>query len=73
VSGKAYAALEPFGDLAHVIQTRNYVRDEEDLPLYNRLYAEVFRQPYPARTTIARCLPATLRYEIEAVAVVGKP
>ena len=66
--------LESAGsDLGHVIQTRNYVRDEEDLPLYNRLYAEVFRQPYPARTTIARCLPATLRYEIEAVAVVRKP
>jgi 2-iminobutanoate/2-iminopropanoate deaminase len=56
-------------DLAHVIQTRNYVRDPADLPRYNELYREYFNPPYPARTTITDCLPSTLRYEIEAVAV----
>ena len=56
-------------DLAHVVQTRNYVRDAEDLPLYNRLYREYFSEPYPTRTTITNCLPPALRYEIEAVAV----
>ena len=56
-------------DLSHVVQTRNYVRDNDDLPLYNRLYAEVFRPPYPARTTIVNCLGPQLRYEIEVVAV----
>jgi 2-iminobutanoate/2-iminopropanoate deaminase len=56
-------------DLSHVVQTRNYVRDNDDLPLYNRLYAEVFAKPYPARTTIVNCLPPQLRYEIEVVAV----
>jgi 2-iminobutanoate/2-iminopropanoate deaminase len=56
-------------DLVHVVQTRNYVRDNDDLPLYNRLYAEVFRPPYPARTTIVNCLGPQLRYEIEVVAV----
>ena len=56
-------------DLAHVIQTRNYLREPEDLPLYNQLYREFFREPFPARTTITNCLPATLRYEIEVVAV----
>lgn len=62
--------LEAAGsDLAHVIQTRNYVRDDEEMPLYNRLYAEVFKPPYPARTTIVKCLGAALRYEIEAIAV----
>jgi 2-iminobutanoate/2-iminopropanoate deaminase len=62
--------LEAAGsDLAHVLQTRNYVRDDEELPLYNRLYAEVFQPPYPARTTIVKCLGAALRYEIEAIAV----
>lgn len=62
--------LEAAGsDLAHVIQTRNYVRDAADLPLYNRLYGEVFTNPFPARTTITNCLPPTLRYEIEVVAV----
>ncbi len=56
-------------DLAHVVQTRNYVRDEADLPLYNQLYREYFPQPSPARTTITNCLPPSLKYEVEAVAV----
>lgn len=59
-------------DLAHVIQTRNYVRDAADLPLYNQLYREYFSEPYPTRTTITNCLPPTLRYEIEVVAVKRK-
>jgi 2-iminobutanoate/2-iminopropanoate deaminase len=63
--------LEDAGsDLAHVAQTRNYVRDAEDLPAFNRVYREYFREPYPARTTITSCLPAALRFEIECVAVV---
>ena len=56
-------------DLAHVVQTRNYVRDPEDVVLFNKLYREYFSAPFPARTTITHCLPATLRYEIECVAV----
>lgn len=56
-------------DLAHVVQTRNYVRDEGDVPLYNQLYREYFKAPYPARTTIVRCLPPAMRFEIEAVAL----
>lgn len=55
--------------LADVIQTRNYVRDAADLPLFNQLYRDYFSAPYPARTTITNCLPPSLRYEIEAVAV----
>ena len=62
--------LEAAGsDLAHVVQTRNYVRDAADLPLYNQLYREYFPAPCPARTTITNCLPPELKYEIEAVAV----
>ena len=62
--------LEAAGsDLAHVVQTRNYVRDPEDLPLYNQLYREYFPQPSPARTTITHCLPPSLKYEVEAIAV----
>jgi 2-iminobutanoate/2-iminopropanoate deaminase len=65
--------LETAGsDLAHVAQTRNYVRDAEDVALFNKIYTEYFTAPYPARTTITNCLPATLRYEIECVAVVRK-
>ena len=56
-------------DLEHVIQTRNYVRKIADVPLYNQLYREYFKAPFPARTTITSCLPPTLKYEIECVAV----
>ena len=66
--------LESCGsDLAHVVQTRNFVRDASDNAEYNRLYAEIFTAPYPARTTITNCLSPALRYEIEAIAVVKKP
>jgi 2-iminobutanoate/2-iminopropanoate deaminase len=62
--------LEAAGsDLTHVVQTRNYVRDAGDVALFNQLYREYFSAPFPARTTITNCLPPSLRYEIEAVAV----
>ncbi len=57
-------------DLRNVVQTRNYVRDSEDGPLFNRLYREYFSAPYPARTTITGCLSPALRFEIECIAVV---
>ncbi len=60
-------------DLAHVVQTRNYVRDAGDLPRFNELYREYFSAPFPARTTITNCLPPTLRFEIEVVAVKPVP
>ena len=62
--------LETAGsDLKHVIQTRNYVRDAANVPRYNELYREYFSAPFPTRTTITNCLPPTLHYEIECVAV----
>jgi 2-iminobutanoate/2-iminopropanoate deaminase len=57
-------------DLSDVIQTRNYIRDPANGPRYNELYREYFKAPLPARTTITNCLPPTLHYEIECVAVV---
>ena len=63
--------LEDSGsDLAHVVQTRNYVRDDADLALFNQIYPEYFKAPYPARTTITNCLGSALRYEIDCIAVV---
>ncbi len=62
--------LETAGsDLAHVVQTRNYVQDPADLAAYNRIYPEYFSAPYPARTTITNCLGAALRFEIECIAI----
>ena len=56
-------------DLNDVVQTRNYVRDAAEVPLYNQLYREYFSAPFPTRTTITNCLPPALRYEIECIAV----
>ena len=68
------AVLQAAGsDLAHVVQTRNYVRDAVDVPRFNELYREYFSAPFPARTTITNCLPPSLRFEIEAVAVKANP
>jgi len=65
--------LETAGsDLKHVVQTRNYVRDADQVPRYNELYREYFSAPYPSRTTITNCLPPALKYEIECVAVARK-
>ena len=62
--------LESAGsDLRHVVQTRNYIRDDANLGRYNELYREYFSDPRPARTTITNCLPVSLHYEIECVAV----
>lgn len=62
--------LETAGsDLKHVVQTRNYVREAANVPRYNELYREYFSAPFPTRTTITNCLPPTLHYEVECVAV----
>lgn len=64
------AVLKSAGtDLAHVIQTRNYVRLVEDLEMYNKIYRELFPDPKPTRTTLTGCLGEALRYEIEGIVV----
>lgn len=62
--------LDCGSDLTSVAQTRNYVASPNDLPAFNRIYREVFSEPFPARTTITNCLSGTLKYEIECIAVV---
>lgn len=63
--------LEAVGtDLSHVAQVRAYVRDAGNLALYNQLYRQYFSAPFPSRTTLTGCLPDTLHFEIECVAVV---
>jgi 2-iminobutanoate/2-iminopropanoate deaminase len=62
--------LETSGsDLDHVVQTRNYVQDPDDIARFNQIYVEYFKAPYPSRTTITNCLGAALRYEIECIAI----
>jgi 2-iminobutanoate/2-iminopropanoate deaminase len=60
-------------DLNKVIKTTVYLKDMNDFPVMNKIYARFFHQdPTPARSTIqvAR-LPKDVLVEIEAVAVCG--
>ena len=54
-------------DLQDIVQVRSYVKNSSDLPKYNELYREFFKEPYPARTTIVNCLGVVL-YEIDVIA-----
>jgi 2-iminobutanoate/2-iminopropanoate deaminase len=54
-------------DFNDVVQVRSYVKNSSDVPRYNEIYREYFKEPYPARTTIVNCL-GTLLYEIDVVA-----
>lgn len=53
-----------------IVKITSYVRDEEALPLYNRLYLEAFPHPRPARTTVQMGF-RFLQFEIEAVLYLG--
>lgn len=57
--------------LARVVQTRCYVDSGADVPEFNKLYAEAFKAPYPARTTITDCFGGKLKFEIDCIAVVN--
>ncbi len=56
--------------LAHVVQVRGYLNEQADWDEYNRLYREYFSEPFPARTTIVKCL-GQVKVEIDAVAYAG--
>jgi 2-iminobutanoate/2-iminopropanoate deaminase len=65
--------LEDSGsELAHVVKTHNFVREPEDVAKFNELYREYFSAPYPARTTICRCLGKNLKFEMDCIAVAKK-
>jgi 2-iminobutanoate/2-iminopropanoate deaminase len=56
----------------HVVKTTIFLTDMADFPVVNSLYAEIFGEAQPARSTIAvAALPKGGRIEIEAVAAIG--
>lgn len=64
------AVLENSGsDLKHVVKVHNFLGDPDHLKAYNEIYREFFSPPYPARTTITSCLPPTLKFEVDCIAV----
>ena len=56
--------------LDDVIRVDVYLADMGDFAEMNAEYAKVFSQPYPARTTVGVHLPAGMKVEITALAVV---
>jgi 2-iminobutanoate/2-iminopropanoate deaminase len=59
-------------DWKDVVQMRCYVARQEDLPEYNRVYADVIPKPYPTRTTLMGCLGTLIKFEVDAMAYCGK-
>lgn len=53
-----------------IVKVGCFVRRDEDLAEYNQLYRSYFSEPFPARTTITNCLPPSLLFEIDCVAVI---
>ncbi|MCF0202211.1 MAG: RidA family protein [Bacteroidaceae bacterium] len=57
-------------DLSHVVKTTVFLDNMDDFAAMNEVYAEFFRQPYPARSAVAvEKLPKGALVEIEVVAV----
>jgi 2-iminobutanoate/2-iminopropanoate deaminase len=62
--------LESVGlGLTDVFRVTAYVRDHEDVPLYNTIYREYFPDPVPSRTTLTNCLGPALKFEVDVIAV----
>lgn len=59
-------------DYRDVVTATVYLADMADYDTMNKIYAGFFREPYPARTTVAvKELPRGARVEISVVAVEG--
>lgn len=68
--GNLKRVLESAGvGLKDVVRATGYVREPANLASYNEIYREYFFDPFPARTTLTNCLPETLHFEIDVVAV----
>lgn len=65
-------AILEAGDLSldHIINVKSYVGRQEDLGLYNEIYAEYFSAPLPTRSTIIGVLGTYLKFELDCVAYV---
>ena len=56
-----------------VVRTTIYLVDLADFVEVNRIYAEYFAAPYPARSTVqAAALPKNARVEIDVIAWAGR-
>lgn len=57
-------------DLSHVVKTTVFLSDMANFAAMNEIYAEFFKEPYPARSAVAvKTLPKGALVEIECIAV----
>lgn len=57
-------------DLSHVVKTTVFLSDMDNFAAMNEVYAEFFKQPYPARSAVAvKTLPKGALVEVECLAV----
>ena len=57
-------------DLSHVVKTTVFLSDMDNFAAMNEVYAEFFKEPYPARSAIAvKALPNGALVEVECIAV----
>jgi 2-iminobutanoate/2-iminopropanoate deaminase len=66
------AALAANGaTLEDVVRTGVFLTDTDDFEAMNDVYRTTFSKPYPARTTVYVGLPAGMKVEIDAIAVLS--
>lgn len=67
------AVLEAGGSgLDRVVKSTIYLRRMSDFPDINAIYGEAFREPFPARATVAVAgLPLDAEVEMDVVAIAG--
>ena len=64
--------LEAAGSsLSQVVKVTIYIRNIDDYPLVNKIYAEYFQENPPARAIVEGKLPASASIEIDAIAFVS--
>jgi 2-iminobutanoate/2-iminopropanoate deaminase len=64
---------EAGGSLDDVVKVNVYLTSMNDFAAMNAVYADVFSEPFPARTTVAVAgLPLDARVEIECVAAMPR-
>ena len=66
----AQAVLRAAGiDLTHVVKTTVFLSDIDNFAAMNEVYAEFFKEPYPARSAFAvKTLPKGALVEVECIA-----
>jgi 2-iminobutanoate/2-iminopropanoate deaminase len=67
------AILEASGStLKNVIKSTVFIKNMNDFPIINKIYAEYFIEPYPARSCVEVAkLPKDVSIEIEVVAIIN--